>query len=197
MHVYRFRILVDEQDDFLRDIEIKPSQTFLEFQQTLLQAVGIEGNELSSFFICDNAWNKIREITLIDMGMNAEQDEDGNEEDARESQKQKFIPVEVMAEVKIKDAIDDPHQRMTFEYDFLNPRVFFIELMKIVDADPAKNYPLCSRKEGTLNLAVAPAALPFFEEDEQAAYDEIDEMIKSGNLEEQIDDNYTTEPDWM
>ena len=28
MQVYRFRLLYEEQDDFLRDIEIKPGQTF-------------------------------------------------------------------------------------------------------------------------------------------------------------------------
>jgi len=195
MQAYRFRILFEEQDDFLRDIEIKPGQTFKDFHDIILKSVDIEGNELASFFICDPRWNKQREITLIDMGVK-EPDTAFDDEDERKPVKI-VIPVMIMEDVKIREVIDDPHQRILFEYNFLNPRTFFIELMKIVDADPKKVYPVCVKKEGTLTPSVAPNFLSFLDDpDEDAMLGELDKLIESGDLEEEIDENYTTEPEW-
>jgi len=155
----------------------------------------LEGNELASFFICDPRWNKQREITLIDMGVKIP-DNDFDDDDER---KPAIIPIPVMImeDVKIREVIDDPHQRILFEYNFLNPRTFFIELMKIVDADPKKVYPMCVKKEGALSPTIAPNFLSFLDDpDEDAMLGELDKMIKDGELEEEIDENYTTEPEW-
>ena len=193
MQAYRFRILFEEQDDFLRIIEIKPGQTFKDFHDAILKSVEIEGNELASFFVCDPLWNKQREITLIDMGIklpDTDEDEDGKPVNIP-------MPVMIMDDMKIRDVIEDPHQRILFEYNFLNPRVFYIELSKVVDADAKKVYPVCVKKEGTLAPTAAPDFLSFLDDpDENAMLSELDEMIKDGELEEEIDENYTTEPEW-
>ncbi len=195
MQAYRFRLLYEEQDDFLRDIEIKPGQTFKDFHDIVLQSVDIEGNELASFFMCDPLWNKQLEITLIDMGLK-EPDPEFDDDDDRKPVNVP-IPVKIMQDVKIREVIDDPHQRILFEYNFLNPRTFFIELIKIVDADPKKNYPQCVKKEGTLTPTVAPNFLSFLDDpDEDAMLGELDKMIENGELEEEVDENYTTEPEW-
>jgi hypothetical protein len=195
MQAYRFRLLLDEQDEFLRDIEIKPGQTFKDFHDAILQSVGIEDNELASFFICDPRWNKEREITLIDMGLKTPVP-DFDEEDDRKPVKVP-IPVMIMEDVKIREVIEDPHQRILFEYNFLNPRTFFIELTKIVDADPKKVYPACVKKEGSLAPTIVPDFLSFLDDpDEDAMLGELDKMIENGELEEEIDENYTTEPEW-
>lgn len=194
MKAYRFRLLYEEQDDFLRDIEIKPGQTFKEFHDIILKSVEIEGNELASFFVCDPGWNKQTEITLIDMGIK-EPDIDFDEDDRKPVNVP--IPVKIMEDVKIREVIDDPHQRILFEYNFLNPRVFFIELLKIVDADPKKDYPICVKKEGTLTPTAVPNFLSFLDEpDEDAMLGELDKMIEDGDMEEEVDENYTTEPEW-
>ena len=196
MTAYRFRVLLDEQDDFLRDIEIKPGQTFKDFHDVILKSVEIEGKELASFFICDPRWNKQREITLIDMGLKEPEPEFDDDDDRKPMNIP--IPVAIMEEVKIKEVIDDPHQRILFEYDFLNPRVFFIELMKIVDTDPKKEYPVCVKKEGTLTPTLVPNYLSFLDDpDEDVMLGELDKMILDGDLEEEIDENYTTEPEWQ
>jgi len=195
MQAYRFRLLFDDQDDFLRDIEIKPGQTFKDFHDIIVQSVEIEGNELASFFICDPRWNKQREITLIDMGLKLP-DTDIDDEDDRKPVNVP-IPVMIMEDVKIREVIEDPHQRILFEYNFLNPRTFFIELVKIVDADPKKVYPVCVKKEGTLAPSLTPNFLSFLDDpDEDAMLGELDKMIQDGELEEEIDENYTTEPEW-
>ncbi len=195
MQAYRFRLLYEEQDDFLRDIEIKPGQTFKDFHDIILQSVDIEGNELASFFVCDPLWNKQLEITLIDMGLK-EPDPEFDDYDERKPVNVP-IPVKIMQDVKIREVIDDPHQRILFEYNFLNPRTFFIELIKIVDADSKKDYPQCVKKEGTLTPTVVPNFLSFLDDpDEDAMLGELDKMIENGELEEEVDENYTTEPEW-
>jgi hypothetical protein len=194
MQAYRFRLLSEDQDDFLRDIEIKPGQTFKDFHDIIYQTLELEGNELASFFICDPRWNKQREITLIDMGVKIP---DTDFDDDERKPVNVPIPVMIMEDVKIREVIDDPHQRILFEYNFLNPRTFFIELMKIVDADPKKVYPMCVKKEGTLSPTIAPNFLSFLDDpDEDAMLGELDKMIQDGELEEEIDENYTTEPEW-
>ena len=195
MQVYRFRLLYEEQEDFLRDIEIKPGQTFKDFHDIILKSIDINSNELSSFFICDPSWNKQREITLIDMGVKTPVN-DIDDDDAKPVKVS--IPVMIMEDVKIKEVIEDPHQRMLFEYNFLNPMTFFIELMKIVENDPKKIYPVCVKKDGTMAPSVTPNFLSFLDDDddEDAMLGELDKLIESGELEEEVDENYTTEPEW-
>jgi hypothetical protein len=194
MQAYRFRLLLEEQDDFLRDIEIKPGQTFKDFHDIILKSVEIEGNELASFFICDPLWNKQREITLIDMGVKIP---DVDFDDDERKPVIVPIPVMIMEDVKIREVLEDPHQRILYEYNFLNPRTFFIELLKIVDADPKKEYPACVKKEGTLTPSTTPDFMSFLDDpDEDAMLGEVDKMIQDGELEEEIDENYTTEPEW-
>ncbi|MEZ5082068.1 MAG: hypothetical protein R2750_01225 [Bacteroidales bacterium] len=67
MHIYKFRMLSGENDDFVRDIEIQASQTFKHFHDIINDCIVMKGNELASFHICDQKWNKNTEITLIDM----------------------------------------------------------------------------------------------------------------------------------
>lgn len=165
MHLYRFRLLFEEQEDFLRDYDILASQTFLDFHNLIVETVELKGNELASFFICDRNWRKKKEITLLDM-LQSEEDKafDDDDDDDKPSLKSAKIPTLEMAKVKVKDIIDDPHQRLLYEYDFLNPKTFYIELMKIVDADPKESYPKCIKSLGKL-LPTAIANLPFIAED--------------------------------
>jgi hypothetical protein len=193
MQVYKFRCLLAEQDDFLRDIEIRPGQTFREFHEILVSSTGLSGTELASFFKCDSSWHKLKEITLIDMGQEPEEEDD----DDKRKKVVKKLPTAVMDDVKIREVIDDPHQRILYEYDFLNPKVFFIELLKIKDGDESVKYPVCVKKEGL--LAVKPTLIGggFAEEtDEHALLSEVDELIQSGELEEEFDENFTPEPEW-
>lgn len=164
MHLYRFRLLYEEQDDFLRDFDILSSQTFLDFHNLIVESVELKGNELASFFLCDRNWRKKKEITLIDMQHTEEEQQIDLDDDDRGSARLNKIPTFEMAKVKIKDVIDDPHQRLLYEYDFLNPKTFYVELMKIIDADVNEKYPKCSKSMGKL-LPSAVASLPFIAED--------------------------------
>lgn len=182
MHAYRFRMLFGDQEDFLRDYEILANQTFIEFHDIIRKSVELGGNELSSFFVCDRNWRKKKEITLINMHDDAPAEEE--DDDDRRGPKPVRIPIAEMAQVRIKDIIDDPHQRLLYEYDFLNPKTFFIELTKIIDADGSVQYPVCVKSTGKLVAAKPPMPAPDFnDEDEVPQLGEFDDILDSDDDE--------------
>ena len=73
MYIYKFRLLYDEIEGFVRDYEIGAKQTFKDFHDIILQSIkGLDPKELASFYICDRKWNKLKEITLFDMNSEVE-----------------------------------------------------------------------------------------------------------------------------
>jgi len=183
MFVYKFRVLLEDQDDFLRDYEIGSKQTFGDFHRILIDSLNLDGKELASFSVCDSKWKKIKEITLIDMMDNLQEPEDLFDEDDEPKVR---MPMFVMDNVKIKDMIDDPHQRLIYEYNFLSPQLFFIELIKISEAVPGVEYPVCVKKMGELAKTIVPLpSFDFDEIDDDAMMQEVDDMIKDGQLDEE------------
>jgi len=188
MHAYRFRLLFDDQEDFLRDFDILASQTFLDFHSIIRQSVELPGNELASFFVCDKNWRKKREITLTNMNAdNSAHSDKDDDDDSRRGKRERMVITE-MASTRIKDVIDDPHQRLLYEYDFLNTRTFFIELMRIVESENRELYPLCSKSLGKLTFT-APLPIkgfdsPVADEDEITLLSEFDDIMSNDNEDE-------------
>ncbi len=56
--VFRFLILSDETDDFVREIKIDAEATFLDLHNAILDSVNFTKDQMSSFFICDDDWSK-------------------------------------------------------------------------------------------------------------------------------------------
>lgn len=197
MHVYRFRLLYEDHEDFLRDFDILSSQTFADFHNIIKQSIELPGNELASFFVCDRNWRKKREITLINMHNEAQEEADYEE---RRGPKPARIPVTEMDKVRIKDIIDDPHQRLLYEYDFLNPKVFFIELTRILEASIKEQYPLCVKSTGklTLNAPILPILETIDIEDaEIALITEFDDIMNNDDEDDiPIDPTLEQSTEW-
>lgn len=184
MHAYRFRMLLDDQEDFLRDYDILSSQTFLDFHNLIVESVELQGDELASFFVCDRNWRKKKEITLMNMQDDSQEEEE--DDDVRNPVKNK-IPVCEMDKVKVKDIIDDPHQRLLYEYDFLNPKYFFVELTKIVDADKTKTYPVCIKSTGKLATTLPlPIITDDTDDDDIALISEFDDILNNDDEDSEI-----------
>lgn len=153
MHAYRFRVVVDENEDFVRDIEIQANQTFEDFHRAIMEFIKLPGNELASFYLCNGNWIKQKEITLIEMS------DDGTSSDLYYEEEEKLqkvkLPSYLMDKAILKEFIDDPHQRMIYVYDYLTMNTFYIELQKIFTADPAAKYPECIRSVGDYKMAKA------------------------------------------
>ena len=146
MYFYKFRVYYDEVEDFVRDIEILSNDNFENFHKILLSSIGLDGQELASFYICDSKWNKQKEISLMDMGDDSEKEEPEYEEGDEFSLRSK-LPISVMKDSLLKDFITDPHQHIMYEYDFLNPKVFYIELLKVLQTEDGQGFPRCTHKE--------------------------------------------------
>ena len=64
MLIYRFKITCEEHDGFLREIEIQPNQTFLDFHHIIIDSSELLHCERASFFMTDKKYKKDKEISL-------------------------------------------------------------------------------------------------------------------------------------
>jgi hypothetical protein len=171
-------MLSETNEDFIRDYEIQSTATFRDFYHIIKETVNLPGNELSSFFLCDSEWNRATEVTLMAM------DDDGEDEPSETVHL-------VMDEVKLVDMMNEPRQRLIYEYDFLKPKTFYLELKGVQKAEAGVDYPLCTYSVGEPEAPVA-------EEEDDELFDEIEitELDKllddlSGEIQggEEPDDN--------
>lgn len=130
--VFRFTIVSDESDDFFREIKIDADATFLDFCQAILKSCGYSDNQVTSFYITDEEWEKRCEITREDMGVSSY----GYDED-----------IYIMADTTLRSLIDDTPQRLKFIFDTFNNRGFFIELKEIIPSEHL-DAPVVSRSIG-------------------------------------------------
>ena len=185
MYFYKFRVYYDEVEDFVRDIEILSNDNFENFHKILLSSIGLDGQELASFYICDSKWNKQKEISLMDMGDDSEKEEPEYEEGDEFSLRSK-LPISVMKDSLLKEFITDPHQHIMYEYDFLNPKVFYIELLKVLTAEDGVEYPRCTNKVKELPKQVKQQPLPNPDDGFEELLEEEDDL--DGGFEEGYDD---------
>jgi hypothetical protein len=60
------------------------------------------------------------------------------------------IPKFIMKDAVLKDFITDPHQHLMYEYDFLAPKIFYLELLKTLPAKEIEGFPRCTLSVGAL-----------------------------------------------
>lgn len=127
--IYKFHLISDEVSNFKLELRIDADDTFLKLRNAILDAVGYSKDEMDSFILCDDDWQKEKEVTLADMGTDSDED------------------VWLMADTVISDLIEDEGQKMMFVFDYLTNRAFFMEMKELI---PMENLidPLCSRKIG-------------------------------------------------
>lgn len=138
--IYRFTLISDESDEFIREIQIDPEATFYDFHEAILKSVGYTNDQMTSFFICDDDWEKEKEITLEAMDDSPE------------------IDSWVMKETRLNDLIEDEKQKLLYVFDYMTERCFFIELTEIITGKEIKNAK-CTKKTGD-----APKQVMDFEE---------------------------------
>ncbi len=128
--VYRFKLVSDEVSNFAREIEIDSENTFLQLRNAVLESVDFSKDELDSFFLCDDDWQKQEEITYEDMGDTAS-DQD----------------TWLMEETPLSELIEEEGQRLIFVFDYLTERSFFMELKEMCPSRTLKE-PVCTFKKG-------------------------------------------------
>lgn len=127
--IFNFRLVSDEVDNFKREIEIDADATFLDLKNAICDAVHYDRSEMCSFFLCDDGWEKEKEITLEDMGTDSDQD------------------AYLMDECILSDYMDDEGQKLMFVFDYLTDRAFFLQLKKVITGKTLKD-PVCTLAMG-------------------------------------------------
>jgi len=112
--VYKFTILSDEVDNFVRIISIDSEATFFDLHNVILDSVNYEKNQMTSFFLCSDNWEKEQEVTLVEMESSSEYDN------------------LVMEDTKLEDLLTEENQKLLYVFDMMSDRVFFMEMTDII-----------------------------------------------------------------
>lgn len=152
--IYKFRVILDIEDDVFRDIEISKYDSLEDFQNAIVQAFGFEGGEMASFYVSDGSWGQGEEYPLFDVG---ESDQ----------------PLQLMANTQIDSVVEKEHDRLIFIYDFLSMWTFLVELMQVSEAETTALYPRLIFSHG-----IVPEEAPekFFETDFDESNDDFDDF---------------------
>lgn len=127
--VYRFVLVSDEAENFKREIEINSDDNFLNLRNAILDSVGFSKDDMNSFFLCDDSWEKHGEITLVDMDSASDED------------------IWVMEDTALDSLIEDEGQKLIFVFDYLTDRSFFMELKEIITGQRL-DQPECTKCKG-------------------------------------------------
>ncbi|MBU2947054.1 plasmid pRiA4b ORF-3 family protein [Zobellia uliginosa] len=120
--IYKIRIILDAKEDIFRDLEIEAGTSMEEFHNAIAQSFGFLGNEMASFYTCDEEWNQDEEIALFDMSDNGSD-------------------VRLMNETFLEEVMTEESPKLIYVYDFLSMWTFYVELADIVEHEPGITYP--------------------------------------------------------
>lgn len=127
--IYKFLIGSEESSNFKLEIAIDSEDTFVRLRNAILDAAGYDKEQMDSFYICDDEWNKEKEVTYVDMDTDSDED------------------IWYMDETRLDELIDDEGQKLKFVFDYVTERYFYMKLKEIVYGKSLHD-PLCQRKEG-------------------------------------------------
>jgi len=131
MAIYKFRISFEDFDEVVREIDIKPSQTFEDLHKAIHRSTGYSPEKSSSFYVSTDNWIKGDEIAYLP------------------NQRKIDRGVALMEKSKLSNFIEDPHQKFYYIYNFDRPFDFHVELIKIIlETDPSIEYPFLAKSTG-------------------------------------------------
>lgn len=131
----------EHHDNFLREFEVKASATFKNLHDFFVKNLQLDRRELASFFISDENWNKLQEITLVDMMAT----------DPSTKKKEKAPAIMLMDKVKLEQYISDVDDKMIYTYDFLQMHTFLLEVIDVSHDETASPTPRLTYSSGKFN----------------------------------------------
>jgi len=128
--LYKIRVILDTEEDVIRDLAIHDNATLEELHKTIVNAFGFDGSEMASFYMTDNQWIQGEEIPLFDMS-------DAND-------------TVVMQNFFIKDILKFEQDKLIYVYDFFSMWSFFVELISISEDTEKSELPKLLIAVGTV-----------------------------------------------
>ena len=129
--VYKFRVILDAEEDIFRDIAIDENDTLEDFHNAIFNAFGFDGMEVASFYTCDETWNQEDEISLFDTG------------DVPGEQK-------IMSDYTLSALLDQENTKIIYVYDFIQMWTFLVELAAIEEPIAGETYPILLFSHGEM-----------------------------------------------
>ena len=112
--IYKITFSCEEGDPkFRRVFEADSESTFLDLHKAILESVHYTDDQMTSFFMCNDEWEKGQEVTLIPMDSNFEYDN------------------MVMEETRLSDLLTEQGQRLIYVFDPMFERYFFGSLKEM------------------------------------------------------------------
>lgn len=109
MAIYKYKITISGNKNFVRECEIEDSATLYDFHRCIQNDLDFDEAQLAVFFISNPDWEKLKSIPLFDLG-------DGS-----------------MDSILISDLIDENENNLLYVFDMYNKRQLQIEFMHEVE----------------------------------------------------------------
>ena len=107
--ILRIRVILNVEEDVLRDIEVDGSLSMMEFHKAISSFFGFDSSEPSTFFKSNNKWEREDEIKIFKLDENDQ----------------------VYPDSSVSEFIKSKGDKLIYIYDFLNYWTFFVELYEI------------------------------------------------------------------
>lgn len=160
--VYKFRVILDTEEDIFRDIAILAEDTLEDLHNAIVNSFGFDGMEVASFYTCDDTWNQEDEIPMFDTG------------DVPGEQK-------TMSDYLLSDILDTENTKIIYVYDFINMWTFLVELASAEDRVATNTYP-----ETLFSVGEMPAEAMekhFIADEDEEGYNEYEDDLDEDDLD--------------
>ena len=116
--VYRIKFICEEVDGFVREIKIDSEDSFLDLNKIILSSCNYPDDQMTSFYLCDDEWERHEQITREDMGIGSS-DED----------------IYVMDKTPLSELIEDEEQHLEYVFDPFSNRSFYLDVKEIIPTE--------------------------------------------------------------
>jgi hypothetical protein len=180
--VYKFVVLSDEDESFVREFEFLDSHTLMDFHNTIQEELEFDKSQMASFYLATDNWEKEEEFTLFDMGTGSS----------------------TMEVAVLEDIIFRKNQKLLYVFDFFNERGLFVEYTGEFKEISGQEYPLCTNSKGVPPKQVIFGSssrklynnivLSDEDEDDDEDETEVDDLFLNSEDEESLPDFENEEP---
>ena len=130
MKVFKFRVVLDGKETVFRDVLIQAERNLEEFHHTILNCFAFSGQQMASFYRSNGNWDRGEEFPLMDM---FEVDGQGK----------------LMKDTQLLEVFESAGDKFLYIYDFLNMKIFMIEMLAVEKMDESTTLPQVVLEYGT------------------------------------------------
>lgn len=128
--LFRITVISNESDDFMMEIQMDSDATFYQLHQLIIDACGYEEDKLASFTFCTEDWQRVQDITLVEMEADAD------------------VDTFIMEKTRLSEFLEDEKEHLIYTFDPMAGRCLFMELTEIAYGQTVEK-PIVTRKAGT------------------------------------------------